>query len=690
MDIEEKASTAGGARRNPFRSGLAKTALRASTLTALGLIIALAVLLPNAAVEAQSSTATSTATATATATATPTDYDSDDDGLIDIKTLAQLNAVRHDLNGNGKQGTVSAADWATYTSAFPNPTSGMGCKPTDHDDDATTAPQPACDGYELMMDLDFDTDGDGDVDASDTNSYPNWTPIGTAADPFRSTFKGNLIEGVMPKISNLTISGASTEAGLFGATHADARIEDVGLVNAKLSVRSSSSAKIGALVGSNAGKVIACYSAGESAITATAGAGSYAGGLVGYNTGTVTASFSRATVSMSIYPPADPTVTGSMDIYAGGLIGQNGSRGTVTATYAAGAVKGYGVGGYVGGLVGDNAGTITASYSIAPVTSAASVTGRSAPFVGGLIGHNDGTVTASYWNYIASGVPDDSDNVMPEGKSTVELLAKPPASTSVGGIYEGWNTLTVNGEVAPTTWNFDRLPPMLTYGGHTTELSGSQRFTSSGVDGYGTRGDAGHPREGITLFAGLSVPREYRNGNWIWENSDDGIAWTTLVPISGKSRFTISGAFGTFRFVPNKPEHIGKYIRAKIPLTTGDYLYTRVIGKVKAATNAPAALSFDSGHNPPLVEKAVTVASLPSGAKGLWYRCDANTAKPPSTGCELVGSLDSYTPETVDVDHYLYAHIYYKNSSGAWLRAATGFTPQKVTGVRTSQWRQGR
>lgn len=41
MDIEEKASKAGGARRNPFRSGLTKTALRVSTLTALGLIIAL-------------------------------------------------------------------------------------------------------------------------------------------------------------------------------------------------------------------------------------------------------------------------------------------------------------------------------------------------------------------------------------------------------------------------------------------------------------------------------------------------------------------------------------------------------------------------------------------------------------------------------------------------------------------------
>ena len=167
MDIEGNVRC--GIAQRASRSGLAKTALRASTLAALGLLLALAVLLPNAAAEAQTSPAS---------TPTPgplppltTDYDSDNDGLIDIRTLAQLNAVRHDLDGDGKQSSVSATDWATYTAAFSNPASGMGCKPTDHDDDATTAKQPVCDGYELMADLDFDTDGDGDVDASDTNSY---------------------------------------------------------------------------------------------------------------------------------------------------------------------------------------------------------------------------------------------------------------------------------------------------------------------------------------------------------------------------------------------------------------------------------------------------------------------------------------------------------------------------------------
>ena len=43
------------------------------------------------------------------------DYDVDDDGLIDISNLAQLNAIRYDLDGNGAPTDVNA-----YNSAFPD------------------------------------------------------------------------------------------------------------------------------------------------------------------------------------------------------------------------------------------------------------------------------------------------------------------------------------------------------------------------------------------------------------------------------------------------------------------------------------------------------------------------------------------------------------------------------------------
>ena len=724
MDIEGKVRC--GVVKRASRGGLAKTALRASTLTALGLLLALAMLLPNAAAEAQSSPATATATpptpdhrghtttatATATATATPTDYDSDDDGLIDIKTLAQLNAVRYDLDGDAKQDTVSTTAWAIYTAAFPNPASGMGCKPDDHDDDATTALQPVCDGYELMADLDFDTDGDGDVDASDTNSYPNWTPIGTSAKPFESNFEGSLTNGVMPKISNLKISGGATEAGLFGATGETAHIENVGLVDVNVNTTTSArNAKISALVGNNAGRITACYVTGK--ISAGAGAYPDAGGLVGYNGGTIAASFSRATVYMS---------SGS-EIYVGGLVGYNG--GTITATYSAGAVKGKGGSGFVGGLAGYNVGTINASYSIAPVTSVdADPTNirTSEPAVLGLSYNQSGysTVTNSYWDVIASGVPDDADRLMPEGKTTGAL-----AHSTVGVvIYTGWNTLTIDedGTNDDAPWEFFALPegevyevsaryPKLTYGGHTTDQSGNQRFASIRIGGYQEIANLSRlsiqPKEGMIIRSGgaAGYPLQATTGVWIWESSPDGIDWTTLSPLPGKDGGALRGMGGnssnTHFFIP-RSEHVGKYIRAKILLTTGDYLVSRAIGKIKATAHistlpsVPSTpLGFASG-NPPLVEKAITIpSSLPlvgadqrvRTAVVLWYRCDTNNANPPSTGCELVGSRSSYTPDSADLGHYLYAHIYYREGLPSWVRTNTGFTQQPVAGHRESQWR---
>ena len=638
--------------------------------------------------------ATATPTATATATATPTvpplnaDYDVDNDGLIEIRTLPQLNAIRYDLNGNGKQDSVSASDWAIYTTAFLNAASDMGCQLTDHDSDSSTPQQATCTGYELMENLTFDTNGDGGVDSTDPNSYPVWTPIGTAANPFNATFKGNS-NGSTQKIatiSDFTITGGATELGLFGATGSNAHIEGVGLVGVHVSPPSSTTtpAKFGVLVGSNAGRITSCYSS-ISVIFAVARTGSYAGGLVGYNTGTITASFSRTDVSMSI----DDAVTGRMDVSAGGLAGYN--SGTLTAVYSLGAVRGNGRSdtyGYMGGLVGDNNGTITASYSIGPVT----VDTASALTVGGLVGNSgpSARVNASYWDYISSGVDDDSDNTMPEGKSTYDLLTP----TSAAGIYADWDDLTIDTDGANNDdpWDFSRsyLHPQLAYGGHATafDLSGNQRLASIKIASQ-HGGYAVHPREGMTFAssgAGGYPPLGLRAGVWMWESSTDGIHWTILSPLPGKYAVTlrgIGGDFGGTHFFIPRAEHVGKYIRSAILLTTGDYLTSRPIGKIKAATAAAALSLADSTR----IEREITVESLPSGAVGLWYRCAANSAKPPTTGCEMVGSRASYTPDSADIGHYLYAYIYYKNASGAWLRSEAGFTQYKVWGYRSSPWR---
>ena len=509
----------------------------------------------------------------------------------------------------------------------------------------------------------------------------------------------------MPKISNLTISGELTEVGLFGATGSNAHIENVGLVDLNVNTTTSArNAKISALVGNNAGKIIACYSTG--AITATAGAYPDAGGLVGYNGGTIAAAFSRATVYMS----------SSSEVYVGGLVGYNG--GTITATYSAGAVKGKGGSGVVGGLVGYNVGTINASYSLAPVTSVdvdPTNIRTSKPSVQGLSYNENGfsTVTVSYWDYIASGVPDDADRLMPEGKDT-NILAYFTASD---GIYTGWNTLTIDtdGTNNDAPWEFAGLSvryPKLTYGGHTTDQSGNQRLASIKIGGdqgrYGRDGLSLHPQEGMIIRSGGAAGHPLQGtttGVWIWESSLNGIDWTTLSPLPGKDGGALRGMGGnssnTHFFIP-RSEHIGKYIRARILLTSGDYLVSRSIGKIKSATNAPS-LGFASGHNSPLVESAITLASVASLPRNwgldavtestvvLWYRCDTNNANPPGTGCELVGSRSSYTPDSADLGHYLYAHVYYRTigtqANDLWARADTGFTQKPVAGHRASQWR---
>ena len=138
-----------------------------------------------------------------------TDYDVDDDGLIEVASLAQLNAIRWDLNGDGSVDV--SADGASYAAAFPNAVSGMGC------------PSDGCGGYELTADLDFDTNGNGRADAGDAywNGGQGWSPID---GEFGATFDGN---GHL--ISNLFFNMPESSSGLWHGISADGEIRNLGL-----------------------------------------------------------------------------------------------------------------------------------------------------------------------------------------------------------------------------------------------------------------------------------------------------------------------------------------------------------------------------------------------------------------------------------------------------------------------------
>ena len=328
------------------------------------------------------------------------DYDADDDGLIEVSLLAQLDAIRHDLDGDG------SSTHPDYAAAFTNALAGMGC------------PSTGCTGYELTANLDFDTNGSGQPDEGDAywNGNWGWTPIGDPDEAFRwnATFDGN-----GHTISNLYISWGDTDhVGLFRATGSDSIIRNVGLASVDVSGQNS----VGALAGSNGGTISHSYTAG------IVSGNSRVGGLVGSNSGDdITSSYAAVTVTGrgsnigglvgSVGNTTIATSWSTGDVAGdgndvGGLVG-SASGATVTASYATGNVSGEN---YVGGLVGNSSsgGTITASFAMSNVTgrysirrfrisgNVRSVSGGTN--IGGLVGYsNDTAISASYAISVVSG-----------------------------------------------------------------------------------------------------------------------------------------------------------------------------------------------------------------------------------------------------------------------------------------------
>ena len=324
------------------------------------------------------------------------DYDLDGDGLIEITTLAQLHALRWDLDGDG------SSTEAGYAAAYPGAAAGMGC------------PADGCEGYELTADLDFDTDGSGVADAGDDywNGGSGWEPIGTssaAGEAYDATFEGN---GHV--IANLHIDRDDTSyVGLFGATATSGVVRNVGLPGMDVTGNSV----VGGLVGWNKGRIATSYASGS--VTTD---DSTLGGLVGWNAGTVVASH------------ADVSVAGG--IHAGGLAGGNGSSGVIDASYASGSVSGSST---LGGLVGFNSGQLRRSYARGGVTASST----ESAYVGGLGGRNTNIVATSYWDTQTSGQAASAGGA---GKTTSELRTP----TGYTGIYADWDA----GAAGADAWDF--------------------------------------------------------------------------------------------------------------------------------------------------------------------------------------------------------------------------------------------
>ena len=383
------------------------------------------------------------------------DYDADNDGLIDVRTLAQLNAMRWDLDGNGDpDDTANEEAYSGASGAFPWPAPNMGCPSGDHDSDLNTPDQPFCAGYELRGNLDFqDWDGDGGVDEDDVapdwyDATLGWLPVGGSTTAFAATFDGN---------SNLFIHRSTSEAGLFGRTGADAVVENLGLVN----VNVTGGNQTGGLAGNNLGRVTWAY------VTGSVRGGVDVGGLAGASAGRIGGSYATASV----------TSNGNK---AGGLVGYNKSTGTVAASYATGIVVTTAQN--AGGLAGRNDGTITASWTTGVLGE---VGGNGAAVVGN--NTDSGVITASYFDSDTShllNAVEAGDDDEAAGKTTSDLKA----SLATSDIFVAWNVDIDGDGTVDAPWDFGGSSdyPVLKGGNDNWQTFGCQlRAGPDGAPGGG-------------------------------------------------------------------------------------------------------------------------------------------------------------------------------------------------------------
>lgn len=365
------------------------------------------------------------------------DADSDSNGLIEVSTWAELEAIGNNLSGTGRQLTANGV------------INSSGCPMWV----LNGTLQAACSGYELTADLDFDTNGDGKLDTTDTyfNGGSGWVPLGsTSGGAFRGVFEGN---GHV--IRNLMInrpSSYSDNQGLFGYAQG-ATLRNLGLTGKLMSIVGQES--VGGLVGKLVGGTItACYSTGS--ITSTE---DYAGGLVGrLESSTVTASYSTGNVQST------------NDGNVGGLIGY-AYKSSIQNAFSTGNVSGDS---YVGGLVGSGY-----ELNVKAVYATGKVTTLDSDSTGGLIGYIDiidTAFTSSYWATDATGQAigsrDDNNNnsgVGLLGVTRAQLQCPTTANNTscVTGntLYQGWDVFKDAKGVA--YWNFgsaNQLPALVLNG----------------------------------------------------------------------------------------------------------------------------------------------------------------------------------------------------------------------------------
>ncbi|UXD86379.1 hypothetical protein [Thalassolituus hydrocarboniclasticus] len=383
------------------------------------------------------------------------DYDLNDNGLIEINSLQDLDAMRNYRDAEYEFNLSTAA----------------GC------------PEGGCTGFELTTDLNFDTNSDGVINASDEfwNEGAGWEPVG-GTPTFGAIFDGN-----NHVIRNLYINRPESDnVGLFGVVYSGTSHirnlaiagpltsvtgkNDVGILigritrgdvtNVSTSGIVQGAINVGGLIGGayyegSRRKVTLCYSTAD-----VSASESPAGGLIG---------FSNRTDVYQCFAKGDVTANAK----AGGFIGvtQNISIGD---SYATGDVSANDI---AGGLIGANDfGVLNVYFTYA--TGKVSIS-NSTGIAGGLIGQaNNSSINSSHWatetgqQYLnGSGTisGDDKNSSHTQAVLSCPVAADDTDCTTDTTLYPGWtNSYTMADDTEVGYWDFgtDGQMPVLTAQGY--------------------------------------------------------------------------------------------------------------------------------------------------------------------------------------------------------------------------------
>ncbi|GBF74537.1 hypothetical protein PA598K_02889 [Paenibacillus sp. 598K] len=205
---------------------------------------------------------------------------------------------------------------------------------------------------------------------------------------------------------NLTVSGVRTTVGGMAGYNkgtAQAVISNVALIGLNVQVNATASSSIvGGYVGLNDARTgdagldpaIAVSSIQHSRVIGTQTRAVYVlapdtitGGMVGEN---------RTLIANNSITDKIPVLSRDSRGVIGGLVGVNTSAGTLYYTYSNATLTIEGADTLAGGLVGNNAGVIQASYVDIDITSSAYGSNSGDVYLGGLVGRNTGQIKQSH------------------------------------------------------------------------------------------------------------------------------------------------------------------------------------------------------------------------------------------------------------------------------------------------------